>query len=148
MICDSKVERPILVKSTYAKPLRTRQQIEEIPCYGNRIDIALDKGRKRAFTVEIPDKGKLEYATLRIGVSRLPDLNKKISVQVNGKPYTVPMESCAERLTEKSYKSCKIIPLAPQDLKSRNVIYVSFPDGQPGSISNVVIRAGFSDSSN
>ncbi len=137
----------ILVKSTYAKPLRTRQQIEEIPCYGNRMDITLDKGRKRAFTVEFPDKAKLEYATLRIGVNRLSDLNKEISVQVNGKPYTVPMESCADRLTEKSYKSCKIIPLDPQDLKSRNVVYISFPDGQPGSINNVVIRAGFSDSS-
>ncbi|MGB2501802.1 MAG: beta-agarase, partial [Mariniblastus sp.] len=88
--------------------------------------------------------GNLEYATLRSGVNRQPDLNKNISVQVNGKQYTVPMESCADRLTDKSYKSCKIIPLSIKDLKARNVIYVSFPDQNPGIVSNLVIRAGFS----
>ncbi|MGB1930521.1 MAG: beta-agarase [Mariniblastus sp.] len=134
----------VLIKTTYPKAIEPRQQIQEIPCYGNRIDLTLDKGRKRAFTVEIPTNGNLEYATLRIGVNRQPDLNKNISVQVNGKQYTVPMESCADRLTDKSYKSCKIIPLSIKDLKARNVIYVSFPDQNPGIVSNLVIRAGFS----
>ncbi|MDC0265619.1 beta-agarase [Mariniblastus sp.] len=134
----------ILIKSTYPKAIEPRRQIDEIPCYANRLDVNLNQGRKRAFTVEIPGKGKLEYASLRIGVNRAPEFDKEIAVTINGKPYQVPLEKCANRLTDKAYKSCKIIPLDPADVKTRNVIYVSFPDGQPGSISNVVIRAGFS----
>ena len=134
----------VLVKLTYAKAIEPRQRINEVPCYGNRVDITLDKGRKRAFTVEIPNQGKLEYASLRIGVNRPPEFDKEISITVNGKPYRAPREKCANRLTDKAYKSCKIIPLSPADLKTRNVIYISFPDGQTGSIGNVVIRAGFS----
>ncbi len=133
----------VLIKSTYTKALEPRQQIDEVPCYGNRIDIALDKGRKRAFTVEIPEKGKLEYASLRIGLNRPPECDKEISVTVNGKPYQMSLEKCADRLTDKVYKSCKISSLALRDLKSRNVIYISFPDGKPGTINNVSIRAGF-----
>jgi hypothetical protein len=134
----------ILIKATYANAMEPRQRIDEIPCYGNRTGIALDKGRQRAFTIEVPEKGKLKYASLRIGVNRPPEFEKEISVLVNGKPYQVPLEQCANRLTDKSYKSCKIIPLDPTDLKARNVIYVSFPDNQSGSVDAVVIRAGFS----
>lgn len=139
-----KERETILIKSTYAKPIEPRQQITEIPCYGNRVNITLDKGRKRAFTVEIPNQGKLEYANLRIGINRPPEFDKEISVTVNGEPYQLTVEKCANRLTDKAYKSCKIISLSPGDLKTRNIIYVSFPDGQAGSISNVVIRAGLS----
>ncbi len=132
----------ILIKSTYAKAIEPRQRINEIPCYANRLDVTLDKGRQRAFTVEVPNVDKLKYANLRIGVNRAPEFDKEISVMVNGKTYEVPLEKCADRLTDKAYKSCKIIPLDPTDLKTRNVVYISFPDGQPGSISNVSIRAG------
>ncbi|MDG1874300.1 MAG: beta-agarase [Mariniblastus sp.] len=137
----------VLIKSTYAEAFRPRQKIEEIPCYGNRVDLSLNKRRNGTFAIDIPDKEKLAYATLRIGVTRPPEFNKMISVKVNGKPYRVGVERCADRLTDKSYNSCKLIPLKLTDLNSRNMIEVSFPDGNPGNINSVVIRAGFSGGS-
>ena len=56
------------------------------------------------------------------------------------------MEGCAERLTDEKgeYASCKLIPLDPASIKKTNEVEASFPDGDPGTIGAVVIRASYS----
>jgi len=85
--------------------------------------------------------------TLRIGVSRPPEAGRELAVTFNGKRYEVPLEACADRLTELEYASCKIVQLDPDDVTRENIVAVSFPDGKPGAVGAVVIRSGVSSSS-
>ena len=133
----------VLIKATYPEVLRARQTVDETPCYGDRVGVPVEDEAAR-FTVRVPDPAKLRYASLRIGVSRPPDAGWDMTVTLNGKPITVPLEACAERLTqaEHEYASCKIMQLDPSDVKAENTVTVFFPDGKPGAVGAVVIRAG------
>lgn len=61
------------------------------------------------------------------------------------KPLVVPLEQCADRLTEKGkdYATCKLVRLDPAALQKVNTIAVSFPDGKPGAVGAVVIRTAY-----
>jgi hypothetical protein len=133
----------ILIKATYGDPIAAQRTVNEIPCYGDRIRLPVQEAQAR-FTVRMPEFDRAEYATLRIGVSRPPSAGWDVAVSLNGKPLTVPLEQCAERLTEDNheYASCKIIQVDPSVLKAVNTVSVSFPDGKPGSIGAAVIRIG------
>ena len=133
----------MVIKATYPDVLKARQAVDEIPCYGDRVGVSA-AGAGAQFTVRVPAPAKIRHATLRIGVSRPPDAGWDVAVTLNGKPLAVPLEACAERLTQpgSEYASCKIIPLGPADLKAWNTVAISFPDGKPGAVGAVVIRAG------
>ena len=60
----------------------------------------------------------------------------------NGKELDVPLEDCAERLTDKEYATTKIFLVNTADLTSRNRISVTFADNSEGAIGSVVLRAG------
>ena len=144
--CDDmalQARETVVVRAEYDRELAPRHAVDEIPCYGDRIAVPVEDEAR--FTVGIPQGSPLDYAILRIGVSRPADAGWDVAVTLNGKNLTVPLEQCAERLTEtgNEYASCKIIPLDPTAIKEVNTIGVSFPDGRPGSVGAVVIRAGF-----
>ena len=92
----------------------------------------------------VPGAGKLDYARLRVGVSRPAGSDHRASVELNGTPLPAALEDCAPRIeTEKlGYGSCKIIDVPVALLKTENAVTVSFPDGKPGSVGSVIIRAG------
>ena len=138
-----KEREAVVVKATYPKALEARRAVDEIPCYGGRLGVSVE-GEAAPFIVRVPDTSRLRYATLRIGVSRPPEAGWDVTVTFNGKSLNVPMEACAERLTqpENEYASCKIIHLDPATVKTRNTVTVSFPDRKPGAVGAVVIRAG------
>ena len=138
-----RVREAVVIKATYPEGLAPRQTIDEIPCYGDRLGVPVEDGPAR-FTLRVPDTARLRYATLRIGISRPPDAGWDVAVTFNGELLDVPMEASAERLTqpENEYASCKIIQLDPATVKPENTVTVSFPDGRPGAVGAVVIRAG------
>ena len=131
----------VLIKAEYDQPLEPRRAVNEIPFYGDRIGTAVTSG-EACFTVHVPDSRQLSHASLRLGISRPADAGWDVKVTLNGQPLAVPLEQCAERLVEKEYASCKLIPLDPAAIKDVNTIGVSFPDGRPGAVGAVVIRAG------
>lgn len=144
---EIKGREAILLKAQYPAAIKARRTIDERAYYGDQIGASLDAGQKE-FTVKLPSPTKPHYATLRIGVSRPPEAGREIAVSFNGKRYEVPLEACAERLVELEYASFKIIPLDPDDVKAENKVTVSFPDGKPGAIGAVVIRAGYPSPAN
>jgi hypothetical protein len=144
--CDGlllKAREAVVVKAAYPQALDPRQTVDEIPYYGDRFAVPVEAEPAR-FSVRIPDPAGLQYATMRIGISRPPDAGWNVTVTFNGEPVNVPREACAERVTqpENEYASCKIIPLEPARIKTDNSVTVSFPDGKPGAVGAVVIRAG------
>jgi len=132
----------VLIEAEYARQIEQRLVVDEIPCYGDRIAAEVD-GEAR-FTVRVPDAHRLAYATLRVGIARPAGTGKEAAIALNGKPAHAPAEECADRFEDarQGYATCRIIPLAPREVRARNTVTVSFPDGKPGSVGSVVIRAG------
>ena len=154
----------LLLKAEYDHPLSATHTVNESAYYGDQIAVAMT-GKSAHFTVRIPalsapakpiktdsssnpagdrtlsNRGLIRYATLRVGVCRPASAGWDVQVLLNGHALSVPLEECAERLVEKEYASCKLIPLEPGWLKATNSIEVSFPDGHAGAIGSVVIRA-------
>lgn len=133
----------VLIKAEYTTELNPLRAADEIPLYGDRVRVPVE-GEGAQITVRVPRAGELRYATLRVGVSRPADAGWETSIALNGTPLDVPVEACAERLTQKGqeYASCKLVSLDPGAVNEVNTITVSFPDGNPGTVGAVVIRAG------
>ena len=131
----------VVLKAEYGHTLKPRRAVNEVSFYGDRIAVAVINEGAR-FVIRFPNQSRCSYATLLIGVSRPPEAGWDVEVLFNGHPLVVPLEQCAERLVDKEYASCKLIPLTPTAIKSVNTIDVSFPDGRPGAVGAVVIRAG------
>lgn len=91
------------------------------------------------------DLDKIDHAWLRVGISRPQEGSPEVEIALNGHPLAVPLEQCAERLTEKGkdYASCKLVRLDLAALQEVNTITVSFPDGKPAAVGSVVIRAAY-----
>ena len=136
---DLQARECVLLKLEYRKSVKIRSVVDEKPFYGDRIATAVEENAE--FTVEVDDPGGVKSAVLRIGISRPPDAGHRLNVFLNDRELIVPLEECAQRLVEKEYASCKLIPLDPAELRKKNTVTVSFPDGRPGSIGAVVIRA-------
>ncbi|MGC6455284.1 MAG: beta-agarase [Coraliomargaritaceae bacterium] len=112
--------------------------LNEISCYGDQTRVLLSE--KPSIHVAVPTDQEIEYAYLRIGLTRVPGLNKQPVVLLNGKELDVPLEDCADRFDISEYGTTKIIPVDPYDLKAMNRVEVSFPDGDDGAIGSVVLR--------
>lgn len=131
----------VVIKGQAQRPLTPQRAVDEIPCYGDRIATAITG--ETSFTVKVPDNQKLQYATLRIGISRPPEAGHEVAVSLNGRSLTVPLEQCAERLVEDEYATCKLIELPLDAVRESNTVRVSFSDGGKGAVGAVVIRAGY-----
>ncbi|MFZ9012232.1 MAG: beta-agarase, partial [Anaerohalosphaeraceae bacterium] len=132
----------IVLVAEYGKAIEAARSVNERPCYGNRVDVAIKD--EEAFTINVPDAGNLDYASLRIGMSRPADADRGIQVKFNGNDIYIPVETCAERLADhdkRDYASCKIVSLPVELVEKENKVKVAFNDDKPGSVGSVVIRA-------
>jgi hypothetical protein len=129
----------VILRAGYPADLSPKQAIDERIHYGDAI--AADVEGEARFSVRVRDPKRAVRATLRIGVSRPPEAGHAVRVVLNGRQLEVPLEDCAERLVEEEYASCKLIPVDVGVLEETNDVRLSFPDGKPGSVGAVVIRA-------
>ena len=138
---DLQPREALVLKAKYDCTLEPRRAVNELSFYGDRIAVAVTSGAVR-FVIHMPNQNRVSYATLLIGLSRPLEAGWDVKVMFNGHPLAVPLEQCAERLVDKEYASCKLIQLDTGAIKDVNTIDVSFPDGRPGAVGAVVIRAG------
>lgn len=131
----------VVIRAEYDSPLLPQRAMDEIPCYGDQIAATVNGTAQ--FHVKVPRPSQACGATLRIGVSRPPQAGHEVTVVFNGQTLVVPLEQCAERLVEQEYASCKMIELPRDFVQENNTVSVSFPDGQPGAVGSVVIRARY-----
>ena len=87
--------------------------------YGNKVAVPLTDGE---FIVDLPKKNNFDYAQLRVGLTRNVGSNYHPIIKLNGKELDVPLEDCAQRLTDKEYATTKIFLVNTADLTSRNRI--------------------------
>lgn len=125
----------------YKVEIPEKTVVVEVPYYGDKTIASTDEDP--TFTVKIPLDEPIDHAVLRVGISRPADFGKEVEIQFNGEELRVPLEDCAERLSQEDgdYATTKIVQLDPQMLQATNTVEVSFPDGDFGSIGSVVIRA-------
>ena len=133
----------ILIKAESKAPFLPARTVNELSFYGDKTRVQAQQPAR--ITVQVPDPKNVRSAQLRIGVSRPSNKGSNLKVVFNGKDLAVPQEGCAERLTDEKgeYASCKLIPLDPATLLKTNEVEVLFPDGNPGAIGAVVIRASY-----
>jgi hypothetical protein len=127
----------VLLIADFEHPIEENSSINEIVCYGDKVAVSL---RDAEFKINVPVDKEIDYAMLRIGLTRKAGLRRDPVVTMNGKILEVPMENCAGRLEEKEYATTKLIPLNPADIKAENRVRVSFPDGDEGAVGTAVIR--------
>jgi len=130
----------IVVEAEFPQPIEAVRTVNEVACYGNKITQPVSDA---TFGITMPatTQGKtIDYAQLRIGLTRSPESDRRPIVHLNGKRLTVPSEICSDRLTDREYASTKLIPVNPADLKSKNKVTIRFADGNDGSIGSVVLR--------
>ena len=111
----------------------------------NKVAVPLTDGE---FIVDLPKKNNFDYAQLRVGLTRNVGSNYHPIIKLNGKELDVPLEDCAQRLTDKEYATTKIFLVNTADLTSRNRISVTFADNSEGAIGSVVLRAGLKKKEN
>ena len=137
----------VLLIADYGEKIKDKKSVNEVPCYGDRVDVAVKEAQ--TFNVKVPDAGHLDYALLRVGISRPAGTDKNIKVWFNGKSIKVPLETCADRLEDpdkRDYSSCKIVSIPVDIVKKENKVKVAFTDDKPGSVGSVVIRAAVKNS--
>jgi hypothetical protein len=128
----------VMLVADFGRPIEERSSVNEAVCYGDKVTAPLAEAE---FKVSVPVKEKIDYAVLRIGLTRGAGLQRDPVVMLNGKTLEVPLEDCAGRLEEKEYATTKLIPVDPADLLAENRVRVSFPDGDDGAVGSAVIRA-------
>jgi hypothetical protein len=140
-----KLREAVLLRAEFVKPIVQERILNEISCYGDKV--ATKVKDKAEITVKVPHLDKVDHAWLRVGISRPQEGSPEVDIVLNGQPLVVPLEQCADRLTEKGndYASCKLVRLDPAELREVNTINVSFPDGKPGAVGAVVIRAAYQE---
>ncbi len=122
--------------------LRRGRTVNEIPCYGDRVAVPVN-GRT-GFTVNVPTPDRLAYAELRVGITRPSAAGRAVAITLNGSLLPVTEEDAAERIDNgEEYATCKIIRLAPAQVRATNTVTVNFPGGGEGAVGAVVIRAAY-----
>ena len=128
----------VMLVADYGKPIPQRGGVNEVVCYGDKVAVPLSDAQ---FTVKVPNIANIDYAQLRVAVTRLPTASKEPVITLNGVPIDFPLEDCADRFTDLEYAVTKLAYVDPKLLKSTNRVDVSFPDGDEGAVGSVVIRA-------
>ena len=110
-----------------------------MPYYGDTTRVQVEDDSQ--VLVQVTDLDQIEYAELRVGISRAGGLNRKVIINFNGVELNVPYEDSAIRLDNgEDYATCKIIRLPADQILAENRVNVSFPDGKGGAIGSVVLR--------
>ncbi|RME93837.1 MAG: beta-agarase, partial [Verrucomicrobia bacterium] len=128
----------VVLVADYGAPIGERRRVNEVVCYGDGITRPLGQA---VFKIRVPVEKKIDYAILRIGLTRPAGRSRTPIVRLNGEELQVPLEDCADRFTEREYAITKLIPLDPRQLRAENTVEVKFPDGNEGVVGSVVVRA-------
>ena len=119
--------------------LKFDQEIDEIPHYGDSIRVPVEGTSE--ITVSVPDLKLIEYAELRVGVSKESGTGRAVNISLNGNELNVPYEDVAIRLDNgQDYATCKIIRVPANYVQNENKVVVSFPDEGLGAVGSVVLR--------
>lgn len=128
----------VLMIADFGQPVPERRAVDEVVCYGDKVAQPMKEAR---FTIKTPTDRSIQYAQLRIGLTRAPEFEQTPVVTLNGKRLNVPLEDSADRFVDREYATTKLIFLRPSDLKAVNTVSVSFADGDNGAVGTAVIRA-------
>ena len=131
-----------IVVVEFDEDIKCTSKINEVICYGDRITVPASEA---TFKIKTPKNQNIEYATLRIGLTRNINLEKTPELFVNGNKIELVEESCAERLEDKEYATTKIVMIDPKILKETNIVDISFSDEEQGVIGSVVLRVAVKD---
>ena len=132
----------VLLHADFGQPIPEKRRVYETVCYGDKVTVPLADA---TFMVDVPVQKKIDYAQVRVGLTRSAGLDRNPIITINGKQVEVPLEDCAERLEEKEYATTKIFLVNVDDLRARNQISITFADQNDGSVGSVVIRAAIKD---
>jgi hypothetical protein len=132
----------VMLIADSGRPVGEESSVNEIVCYGDKVAVRIPDAE---FRIRVPVGKAIDYAVLRIGLTRKAGLRRDPVVTLNGKKLEVPVEDCAGRLEEKEYATTKLIPLNPADLRAENRVRITFSDGDAGTVGSAVIRAAVKD---
>jgi len=134
----------MVITVTYQDLVQQSKYINEKAYYG--AEISREFVGTANFTVNIPSLKDVQYAILRVGISRPAGTDRKVNISLNGTALQVPMEDCAPYLeNETEFATTKIIRVDKSLLVNRNNITVSFPDGKQGGVGATVLRVGYQE---
>ena len=128
----------VMLVADLGRDIQQKSLVDEIVCYGDRVTVPL---KEAEFKIKVPVDKELDYAILRVGLTRTSGLSHEPIITLNGKPLDVPLEDCADRLDKGEYATTKMVSLNLADLLPENTVSVHFPDGEDGSVGSAVIRA-------
>lgn len=128
----------VVLVAECGKPIMEERSVNEVVCYGDKVIVP---AKDATFKIKVPVDRGIDYAVLRVGLTRDAGLGHDVAVALNGKPLKVPLEDCADRLEKSEYGTTKLVPIEPADLQAENVVTVTFPDGGAGFVGTAVIRA-------
>lgn len=129
----------IVLVADYGTEIAETSTVNEVNCYGDRTRVFLSEGAD--FKVKVPVEKEIEYAVLRVGLTRPSGSNPDPVITLNGQELDVPLEDAADRFDKGEYAMTKMVYLEPDQLLEENTINVSFDDGDDGAVGSVVIRA-------
>ncbi|MCM2369168.1 beta-agarase [Aporhodopirellula aestuarii] len=133
----------VVIVADSGQPIEPNRMVNEVVCYGDKVTQSVQDA---TFVVGVPQDKPIDYAQLRIGLTRSPESIRTPVVRFNGEVIDVALEDSAERFLDREYATTKLIPLDPAKVKAENTISVSFPDGNDGAVGSVVIRAAVVES--
>jgi hypothetical protein len=127
----------VMIVADFDQPVVATSSVNEVVCYGDKTAVPLAEAE---FRIRVPKEEEIDYAVLRIGLTRGVGLEHNPVVKLNGKALDIPLEDCAVRLEDREYATTKLIPVDPAELLAENTVSVSFPDGSEGAVGTVVFR--------
>ncbi|QBG46873.1 beta-agarase [Verrucomicrobia bacterium S94] len=127
----------VMLVADYGEAIKPTRAVNEVVCYGDKVTVPVSDA---TFKIIIPDLGEIDYAQLRVAVTRSPEKSVEPVIELNGRALAVPLEDSAGRYTDKEYASTKLVYVDPTMLKSINSVKVSFPDGDDGAVGSAVLR--------
>jgi hypothetical protein len=130
----------VMLVADYETPIQEEAKVNEVSCYGDKVTVPIQEA---TFKVNVPLEKPVDYAELRVGLTRESGLDHNVMITLNGKVLEVPVEDCADRLDYGEYATTKIIRLDAADLKADNTVRIAFADGGAGAVGSAVIRVAY-----
>lgn len=127
----------VMIVADLGGRISEKKKVNEIVCYGDKVAVPLAKAQ---FKIKVPVGKKVDYAVLRLGLTRPTGMSHEVIIKLNGKQLDVPLEDCADRLSKGEYGTTKMVYLNPAHLRAENMVTVKFPDGDEGAVGTAVIR--------
>jgi uncharacterized protein YjdB len=116
--------------------------LNEIPHYGDKVSVQFTGST--GVNIDLPEPDAVQYAVLRVGVSRDSALSREIQISINDSVLAVPEEDVAPLITGTGfYGTTKILQVDTALLQPTNRVEVRFPDGGTGGIGAAVLRAAY-----